>query len=533
MLDEETAAFDEHPSPANRDRAAGNKFVFLKALGLTDATSDTIRTDTVEAAMLINLLPTGLRPPDLTLHRGSKPIAYYRESTPNPGARNATGRAGKGELRYGSLVVDNRFGESHHWFHWRCVPKKVLQRLKSLNMTGVQGWHSLSAADQQHARDNVARGQASYSVAPAPAAAAAPGPPTPGPSTQKRKRESEIPVIEIPDDDEEEEPIPVEDEVVEELSSAELMRGMTYTLPADIKIYGRSDQRAMLEGALKWATPGQRGFDDTMRTAEFTGNPARRSALPPPVLPSAPSYATQASSSQAASSSAAAKAVADAQRRYAEAQKVIELRPMLDSLSKVDVDDEARRTGLLDALCGVDGEDGIDVLKLPELESKELPLGLHADVELMKHQKQALKWCLAKEYPKLPASESDRLVQFCAYKKQSGKPYYYNKLTHMPSRIENPPVLGCGGLIADAMGLGKTLTVLALVLLTKSEPKTAGFSGATLIVCPLSVLSWEKQIAETCAALRIFDVHILANRLLSPEAGVLSVGRCEMRFSLL
>ncbi|EJD35996.1 hypothetical protein AURDEDRAFT_117185 [Auricularia subglabra TFB-10046 SS5] len=474
---------------------------------------------------------------------------------------------GKGELRYGSLVVDNRFGESHHWFHWRCVPKKVLQRLKGLNMTAVQGWHSISPADQQHVRDNVARGQASYSVAPA-AVAAAPGPSTPGPSTQKRKRESEI--IEIPDDDEEEEPIPVEEEVVEELYCSlkadivgvqyytgmvgnmeqvlvrrepnnaydrnaikvfnaanvgvghlprnvaaklaplmdagrvtvegrvlqgNIMRGMTYILPADIKIYGPSDQRAMLEDALKWATPGQRGFDDTMRTAEFTGNPARRSALPPPALPSAPSYAAQASSSQAASSSAAAKAVADAQRRYAEAQKAIELRTMLDSLSKVD--DEGRRTGLLDALCGVDGEDGIDVLKLPELEPEELPLGLQADVELMKHQKQALKWCLAKEHPELPASESDKPVQFCAYKKQSGKPYYYNTLTHMPSSIEKPPVLGRGGLIADAMGLGKTLTVLALVLLTKSEPKTAGFSGATLIVCPLSVLSnWEKQIAD-------------------------------------
>lgn len=469
---------------------------------------------------------------------------------------------GKGDLRYGTLVVDNRFGESHHWYHWRCVPKKVLQRLKAINLNGVQGWHSISAADKQHVQANIARGQATYAVAAAPAAQA---PPTPGPSSQKRKRVSEIPVIEIPDDDDDqEEAIPVEEEAVDELycslkteivgvqyytgmvgnmeqvvirreptnqydrnavkvfnaanvgvghlprgvaaKLAPLMdaghvtvegrvlqgnitRGMTYTLPADVKIYGRSDQRAILEPLLRWATPGQRGFDDTMRTAEFTGNPARRPALPPPALNRPP-----ASSSQA-SSSAAAKAVAEAQRRYAEAQKAVELRSMLESLSKVD--DEGRRTGLLDALCAVDGEEGIDVLKLPELEPEELPLGLYAGVELMKHQKQALKWCLAKEHPKLPTCEGDKPVQFCAYKKQNGSPYYYNTLTHMPSRIENPPVLGRGGLIADAMGLGKTLTVLALVLLTKSEPKVNAFSGATLIVCPLSVLSnWEKQIAD-------------------------------------
>lgn len=53
-----------------------------------------------------------------------------------------------------------------------------------------------------------------------------------------------------------------------------------------------------------------------------------------------------------------------------------------------------------------------------------------------------------------------------------------NLITHTPQA--NPPELGRGGLMADAMGLGKTLTMLALIAATKADVPT-DFSNATLI----------------------------------------------------
>jgi SWI/SNF-related matrix-associated actin-dependent regulator of chromatin subfamily A3 len=43
------------------------------------------------------------------------------------------------------------------------------------------------------------------------------------------------------------------------------------------------------------------------------------------------------------------------------------------------------------------------------------------------------------------------------------------------------PTLGRGGIIADGMGLGKTLTVLALVLASLKEKEGPGISNSTLI----------------------------------------------------
>ncbi|KAH9942327.1 SNF2 family N-terminal domain-containing protein [Epithele typhae] len=273
-----------------------------------------------------------------------------------------------------------------------------------------------------------------------------------------------------------------------------------YSLEMMLKIYGPSDKRHILEAKLLWATPSQRGFPKVppggVRTVP--GAPAPRSA---PV--SAPIPAPASSSSQRAAPMAEGAVKQHQQqlskrlygsskkpmRKQQEAfQKAEDLRKMLDGLGKID--DEGRRASLLDTLCSVD-----DVLALPVHPNPPGIASGHLKVNLLKHQSQALQWCVEHEYPVLPKSDSDPPVQFWQFR-NGPKPYYYNIATKTPQ--QTAPELGRGALCADSMGLGKTLTMLALILATKQDVPS-DHSNATLIVVPLSVMSnWEKQIEDHC-----------------------------------
>ncbi|KAL1660706.1 SNF2 family N-terminal domain-containing protein [Schizophyllum commune] len=258
-----------------------------------------------------------------------------------------------------------------------------------------------------------------------------------------------------------------------------------YSLDAEIRIYGRSDRRRELEPKLIWATPGQRGFEQLRNPSASSyagGGGYGGGGMPPPPIPT---Y------TGAASSSRMTNAQMEALKKQQEAlNNAAELKQMLSGLEKVD--DESRRNSVLDTLCSVD-----DVLKLPEHPD---PPGIAKGdlvVELLKHQKQALQWAIEHEYPKLPSSEKDAPVQFWQYKQMAGRPYYYNLATKTPQ--STPPALGKGALCADAMGLGKTLTMIALILATKAD-KPSGCIKGTLIVAPLSIISnWEKQLEDHCA----------------------------------
>lgn len=117
-----------------------------------------------------------------------------------------------------------------------------------------------------------------------------------------------------------------------------------------LKIYGPVEKRIELEPHLTWATPGQRGFPQRS-AASVPAGPAR----PPP-------------SSQRPQVS-----------RVEDAAKAVELRQILDNLEKVD--DDGRRSSLLDSLCSNE-----DILSLPlhpsppSIESGELL------TNLLKHQ---------------------------------------------------------------------------------------------------------------------------------------------------
>lgn len=163
---------------------------------------------------------------------------------------------------------------------------------------------------------------------------------------------------------------------------------------------------------------------------------------------------------------------------------------------------------------------------LPELEPDS-----RIQTELLKHQKQALYFMMNREKP-LSEHSNTKLADPIWQKKlgHGGQTFYYNVLTGHSER--HPPPETLGGILADMMGLGKTLSVLSLVVGTSKEaeayqelspsqpvvPETKKSSAArhfgmpvsnmtltplvrnvktTLLVCPLSTITnWEEQIKQ-------------------------------------
>jgi SWI/SNF-related matrix-associated actin-dependent regulator of chromatin subfamily A3 len=120
------------------------------------------------------------------------------------------------------------------------------------------------------------------------------------------------------------------------------------TVRRTLNIYGSSNHREILEPLLIWATPGQRGFEGSSRAG-----------------------------SQLQEKKHLTKAQQEAERKQLE--NAAELRKVLDNLERVD--DESRRSSLLDTLCPKE-----DILDLPLYPN---PPGIDSgdlSVDLLKHQ---------------------------------------------------------------------------------------------------------------------------------------------------
>jgi non-specific serine/threonine protein kinase len=65
--------------------------------------------------------------------------------------------------------------------------------------------------------------------------------------------------------------------------------------------------------------------------------------------------------------------------------------------------------------------------------------------------------------------------------------------------------LGLGGILADSMGLGKTIQLLALLLEDLERPQ---HPGPTLLVCPMSLVgNWQREAAKFAPSLRVHVHH--------------------------
>lgn len=150
--------------------------------------------------------------------------------------------------------------------------------------------------------------------------------------------------------------------------------GSSLTLDRTLKIYGASDMRDRLEPLLIWATPGQRGFPSRKAGSSVLQD------LGQPM-----SYASEAGPSTQRRGVGQNFAPQEAARKQQEAlQKAAELRQMLSTLEKVD--DEGRRSSLLDTLCSTN-----DMLDLPLHPN---PPGIQngdLKVDLLKHQVKVIR----------------------------------------------------------------------------------------------------------------------------------------------
>ena len=145
-------------------------------------------------------------------------------------------------------------------------------------------------------------------------------------------------------------------------------------------------------------------------------------------------------------------------------------------------------------------------LNLPEVEPSE-----HVTTPLLSHQKQALTFMMGREHSKGYSEDEDTTSLWRLHLKANGRKVYTNLITGHEEREEPPPVLG--GILADMMGLGKTLSILSLIVssldesidFAKNAPiERAAIGGvrdltnskSTLLVAPLSTIAnWEEQVA--------------------------------------
>ncbi|KZF23424.1 hypothetical protein L228DRAFT_209965 [Xylona heveae TC161] len=130
---------------------------------------------------------------------------------------------------------------------------------------------------------------------------------------------------------------------------------------------------------------------------------------------------------------------------------------------------------------------------------------------LLPHQKQGLYFMTSKERSRVFSEKEECNSSLWRLRANAnGQSRYYNVITGKEELAKPPEVLG--GILADMMGLGKTLSILALLLSTQDD--SVAFSGesppepqapedvklvrnskTTLLVAPLStVANWEEQI---------------------------------------
>lgn len=172
-----------------------------------------------------------------------------------------------------------------------------------------------------------------------------------------------------------------------------------------------------------------------------------------------------------------------------------DIREDLDVMLRQTTEFDPRRMGQLAESYGTSEDD------LEKMPMEEAPIELRT--QLLPYQRQGLAWMIKQENPVLPEVGSGEVVQL--WRRVSSNRFYNIASKHT---VNEAPTLASGGILADDMGLGKTLQVISLILKNR-ERRTPRATKATLIVCPLGVMSnWKDQIATHVKEEHSLDVLI-------------------------
>ncbi|CAH0480138.1 unnamed protein product [Peronospora belbahrii] len=133
-------------------------------------------------------------------------------------------------------------------------------------------------------------------------------------------------------------------------------------------------------------------------------------------------------------------------------------------------------------------------------------------IKLRDHQKQALRWMLWRENQSRDGTGEQESNNSIWEERQfrSKRSYYVNPFEKSASLARPKPLAPClGGILADDMGMGKTMMMLSLIAyqkhvgeetldkVTYSKRAKGKETGKTLVVCPLSLLhQWKNEALE-------------------------------------
>ncbi|KAH0557031.1 hypothetical protein GP486_005184 [Trichoglossum hirsutum] len=182
----------------------------------------------------------------------------------------------------------------------------------------------------------------------------------------------------------------------------------------------------------------------------------------------------------------------------AKAQPVVKLTPAQAYVTRTVEEIRNEVVGVFDSLHQSE--------KLPEMEADPRIL-----TPLLSHQKQGLYFMTNKEKERVyDEKDEDGSSLWRLRVRANGQKSYYNVITGKEEKTRPPEILG--GILADMMGLGKTLSILSLAVATLDDsnewarrkppphkstdrPALLRNSKTTLLVAPLSTISnWEEQI---------------------------------------
>ncbi|KAJ7650479.1 SNF2 family N-terminal domain-containing protein [Roridomyces roridus] len=122
----------------------------------------------------------------------------------------------------------------------------------------------------------------------------------------------------------------------------------------------------------------------------------------------------------------------------------------------------------------------------------------HLIIRLYRHQLQAVEWMIKQEDSSPPCPGKPKHL----WEQGPNALFRHRFYKILNLSTQDRCSLSGGGLLADSMGLGKTLSTLALISATlKDVPR--GFVRTTLIIVPLSVIDvWRKEIDTQCPGLK-------------------------------